>query len=170
MSNSYKQTLDMLRTERDELTGQRDSLNSRIAALTRSIEGLEVLCDESDHSAGLLPESNADQAGADLGISDAIRKFLSDSPLSVPDIRDSLVQVGFDPAAYSNILTVIHNTLRRLDKQGQAHPVTTPGGTTKWVAGPGRTWEQPKSHWVSRALGRNARAKALIDEHLAKKS
>jgi len=154
MSNSYKQTLEMVRKELAELAVQRDSLNARIAALTRTAEGLAALCDESDHSAGLLPESNIAFIASEIGISDAIRDILSDSPLSVPDIRDSLVQKGFDPGHYASILTVIHNTLRRLEKQGQAHSVTTPGGGTKWVAGPSEGGEQPKSHWVSRAAAR----------------
>ena len=139
MSNPYKESLDRARAERDTLTEQRDALNTRIAALTRSIEGLEVLCDESDYSIGLLPESTTTLVAPDLGISDAIRNILAASlmPVSVPEIRNTLVQDGFDPAAYSNILTVIHNTLRRLDRQGEAHLVRTPfGGSGKWAAGP----------------------------------
>lgn len=139
MGSSYRESLDQARAELAKVMQERDALNTRIAALTRSIEGLAVLCDESDYSVGLVPASTTTPVTPDLGISDAIRNILAAAlmPVSVPEIRDALVQDGFDPATYANILTVIHNTLRRLERQGEAHLVRTAfGGSGRWAAGP----------------------------------
>jgi len=143
MGNSYQVTLDQARSELIQLTEQRKALDVRIAALTRSIEGLAILCDEHDDSAQLLSEpgtklaTTAEISSPEPGISDAIRNILAASilPITVPEIRNTLVAEGFDADAYSNMLTVIHNTLRRLERQGEAQIVVMPfSGSGRWVA------------------------------------
>jgi len=64
------------------------------------------------------------------GISDAIRQLLADSkvPMSAVEIKTALAEKGFDMDAYSSPLVVIHNTLNRLDKQGELVTVKNPAG------------------------------------------
>jgi hypothetical protein len=51
------------------------------------------------------------------GVTDAIRDILraAGRPIEATEIRDELTGRGFTGPQYRNLLTVIHNTLRRLD-------------------------------------------------------
>ena len=81
----------MVRTELAELTEQWDSLNARIAVLTRSAESLAVLCNTGDNSVGSLPESTTTLGAPDLGTSDAIRNILA---ASVTSPSPQLLRIG----------------------------------------------------------------------------
>ena len=65
-----------------------------------------------------------------MRLTSAIRQILAESavPMRPPDLRDGLINHGFNVAQYANKLAVIHNTLSRLERQGEVMQVS--GG---WV-------------------------------------
>src|SRR5215470_1212719 len=126
--SDYKKTLERARRELAQLLKQREELDQRLLKLQRSIEGLAALCGEEDHSRESLPEDLRDPNG-EGSITESILGFLANNvvPAKVPEIRNALKEEGFDPDKYSNFLTVIHNTLHRLARQGQVMKDRLPG-------------------------------------------
>jgi hypothetical protein len=125
---AFRKAMERARRELAQTLKQRAELDQRILKLQRSIEGLAALCDEEDHSRESLPE-DLREPDAEGGLTGSILGFLTSYalPAKVPQIRDALVAEGFDPEKYSNFLTVIHNTLHRLERQGQVAKVRLPG-------------------------------------------
>jgi hypothetical protein len=68
----------------------------------------------------------------ETGITDAIRQVIAESkiPLSPVEIKAALANRGVDLSGYANPGTVIHNTLNRLEKQGELIRVQNPAGVT----------------------------------------
>jgi hypothetical protein len=57
-----------------------------------------------------------------LGLTDVIREALKandEVPMSPTQIRDKLLQVGYDLSGYKNVQAAIHTTLTRLVKMGE---------------------------------------------------
>ena len=133
MTNTYKKTLDQAREDLALLIEQREALDTQIARVTKTVEALTAMCDDTDHSKNLLVDEIALDS---LGVTDAIRHILAESrhPLSVPQIRDALEARGLHSERYANFLTVIHNTLKRLEKQGQATKVGQSGNAVVWAS------------------------------------
>jgi hypothetical protein len=77
-----------------------------------------------------------------IKFTDGVRMVLSQNtsrevPISVPEIRDQLVNLGFDFAKYAQPLVPIHNTLKRLEDQGEVNPLKNDQGQTlgyKWIS------------------------------------
>jgi predicted RND superfamily exporter protein len=69
---------------------------------------------------------------SDPGITNAIRQVLAQSklPLTAPEIRTGVVNLGVDLSQYVNASAVIHNTLTRLEKQEEVMRVVNPSGQT----------------------------------------
>jgi hypothetical protein len=135
MKEAYMNALQQARAELAALLKDRSVIDERIGRLNKSIEGLEALCDDADHPKGLAHKTELESADS-MGMSDAIRAILGRAsvPIRAPLIRDALVDEGFDPSEYSNMLTVIHNTLMRLEKQGEINRVSLPmGGFWGWI-------------------------------------
>jgi|SRR5215467_546328 len=126
--SEYKKTLDRARRDLVAALKERAELDQRILKLQQSVESLAALVGEEDHSRESLPDDLRDPDG-EGGITNSILGILNSYglPTKVPQIRDALVQEGYDPEKYSNFLTVIHNTLHRLERQGQATKVRLPG-------------------------------------------
>lgn len=110
----YKKALQRARTELEKLFGERSEIDRRITLLKRSIESLSELSGENK-----LINEISDFFEA-KGLTHAIRRSLSKSSaaLSPPEIRDLIKKSdsNWNPA---NPLTSIHNTLKRLEKQGE---------------------------------------------------
>ena len=51
-------------------------------------------------------------------------------PLTAPEIRTGVVNLNVDLSQYVNASAVIHNTLTRLEKQGEVMRVVNPAGQT----------------------------------------
>jgi hypothetical protein len=131
---NYKLALQAAEAEMRDLLQERSNIDARLGSLKQTIEGLSALIQE---------QPKLDKGFDDAGISDAIRALLhvSKVPLSPVQIRGSLVGRGFDLSDYANPMSVIHNTLKRLESQGELLTVKDSAGkavayTTRWV-GPG---------------------------------
>jgi hypothetical protein len=138
MDNTYLKALEDARKELQGLIQERAQLDDRIARLSRSIEGLASLCDDTDHSNELKTKLIELELSDSMGMTDAIRAVISSSifPVSATAIRDALVAEGFDSKNYSNMLTVIHNTLLRLERQGEIQRAANLLGLRGWMKRP----------------------------------
>jgi hypothetical protein len=117
----YRRALASARAEYDGLIQQRVDLEKRILHLKQTIDSLAALCGAEETKSH---RSNATKARfpSSISITSATRQILTeaDSPITPKGLRDALVQRGVDVAQYANPLAVIHNTLRRLHRQGEA--------------------------------------------------
>jgi len=122
--SEYRKALESARAEFDRLLQQRLALESRIVNLRQTIAGLVALC-ESD-SAPSTGENITPSFPRSVRLTCATRQVLaeSDYPIRPPALRDALIERGLNMSQYSNQLAVIHNTLIRLERQGQAIQVS----------------------------------------------
>ena len=130
----YKKALQSAQTELEKLLKQRSKIDSRIAGLQKSVQGLSALCDETDHSKSpAMEEIFSDffhfgtTSTAPRSMTESIRKILEKSffPVSPPQIKEALSVAGFKMDEYANALSPIHNTLKRLSKQGEVERMPT---------------------------------------------
>lgn len=121
----YRKALHSARAEFEKLLQQRSDLDSRIIRLKQTIAGLVGLC-ESDGGARKSLNHVMPLPPRFMRLTSAIRQLLAEStsPLRPPDLRNALVNRGFNIAQYANKLAVIHNTLSRLEKQGEVIQVS----------------------------------------------
>lgn len=115
IDNDYKRALDAIYAELGELMRQRIQLDERMSHLKTSAEAISKLT--------VSPQTPTEEAGGvveDMGISDAIRHVLKSSqvPLTPSEIKRKLAESGLGDT-YVNFSAVIHNTLKRLLKQGE---------------------------------------------------
>src|ERR1700730_3531939 len=140
----YTAALKAAQSELREIITERARLDDRLNQLKKTIDALSALLKENpalangfSNAYGILVgvEGLAAPGAGDMGISDAIRQLLIESkaPLTPPEIRNYLSDKGFDFSAYANPMAVIHNTLKRLNKQGEiAGIVGTAGEVTSY--------------------------------------
>src|SRR5260370_23337266 len=82
---------------------------SKVARLTQKIIQLAIASDDQK-LIGAVKET---------GLTDAVRTVLraADQPLTAPEIRKRLEEIGFDVQLYQNFLATLYLTLERLKKQ-----------------------------------------------------
>ena len=117
--SDYRKALQAARTEFQRLIHERVALDQRIVRLKQTIASLSGLCDTNNAPESLnrvipLPPKF-------MRLTSAIRQILADSntPMRPPELRRGLLERGLNMAQYANQLAVIHNTLARLEKQGE---------------------------------------------------
>ena len=123
--SEYRKALESARSEFDRLLQQRLALENRILTLRQTIAGLVALC-ESDVATASTDENKVATFPRSVRLTSATRQILgeTDSPIRPPALRDALIRRGLNMSQYSNQLAVIHNTLIRLERQGQAIQVS----------------------------------------------
>jgi hypothetical protein len=121
----YKAALEAARSEMQELLQDRALIDMRLGQLKDTIDALVALVKEKPAE---LPST--EEVFGETGITAAIRVLLSHSrvPLAPMQIRTELMNRGFDLSDYANAMAVVHNTLKRLDKQGELMTVRDPSG------------------------------------------
>jgi hypothetical protein len=127
MTDSFLRALGDAKSEMFRLIAQRQEIDLKLAKLKQTVDALSSLCDRPVPEIELRPQSALTAA---IGLTDAMRKVMSDAklPMTVPQIRDALLDLGYDVNQYASGLTVIHNTINRLEKQGELTRVKTPAG------------------------------------------
>src|SRR5215470_11361012 len=116
----YRKALDAANGEFERLIQERVELDRRIVRLKQTIAGLTGLCGSNSHSEPsvnrILP-----LAPPFMRLTSAIRQVLgaANSPMRPPELRTELLKRGLSLAQYGNKLAGIHNTLTRLQRQGQ---------------------------------------------------
>jgi hypothetical protein len=122
---NYKLALQAAMQEQSDLFQERRNIDARLTTLKETIEGLNALIEEKPSE----PELPAELFG-ETGISGAIRFLLqrSNVPLAPIQIRTQLMSHGFDLSDYANATALIHNTLKRLERQGEVLTVKDSSG------------------------------------------
>ncbi len=136
----FRKALDAANQELAALTQKRTAIDQRMTQLMATVETLTALLQEPPN---YTPKAEWEAAGEILneaGITEAIRHVLrtSKTPMAPPQIRNALAAAGVE-LNYANPMSVIHNTLKRLEKQGElltvkSHTGQTVAYTTRWVA------------------------------------
>jgi hypothetical protein len=111
VQSNYRRALEAAIKEYDQLTAQRDAVETRLAQLRLIISNLGALC-------GLPAER---RPSPDLGLTDACRSALRASlgGLTAAQVRERLASLGIDSDQYSNLLASIHVVLKRLVAAGE---------------------------------------------------
>jgi hypothetical protein len=124
--DEYLRTLEAVEEETAKLLSDRSRIDLRLMQLKTTAESLRALLGIE----GL--DVKIDSIIGALGITDAIREVLASSkiPMSPSVIKSELVNRGVELAEYANPAAVIHNTLTRLEKQGEVVRVQNPAGQT----------------------------------------
>src|SRR5215831_587568 len=116
----YRKALDAATGECERLIRERVELDQRIVHLKQTIAGLAGLCGNNSPSE---PSVNRvlPLAPPFMRLTSAIRQVLAatSAPMRPPDLRTELLNRGLSLAQYGNKLAGIHNTLSRLQRQGE---------------------------------------------------
>jgi hypothetical protein len=121
---NYHHTLRAAKAEFERLIQRRAELDQRIVYLKQTIAGLMAL-QEGGPNAKRLLNNIVPLPPRFMRLTSAIRKALAEatSPMRPPDLKTALLQRGLNIRQYANILGTLHNTLSRLEKQGEATKV-----------------------------------------------
>jgi DNA-binding NtrC family response regulator len=151
-TNTFELALKDARKALDEAYELRSAVEQRIVRLKQTIDGLASLC-EPEASEDLL-QVKGDQMpeGHNTSLTDAIRRIFSETSepmLTPPEVRDALLAMGVNLAKYKQPLVPIHNTLKRLETQGELIAFTDDAGDIR-----GYRWVSPLARAVAE-VGRN---------------
>jgi hypothetical protein len=122
----------------------RDSLLAVLAADAES---------ESDPSDVEISTLSEPSGRATIGFTDGIRMVLRQNanreiPISVPEVREQLINLGFKFEKYAQPLVPIHNTLKRLGDQGEVEAIKSDGQTVgyRWISSVERALSEDASY------------------------
>jgi hypothetical protein len=123
----------------EDLDVEREAVITRIGEVKEGIGALAPLVKANpiDTHPHLFPDDSV--AGADLGLTDAIRRVLANSApkrLTPVGVRTGLAAIGFQTKS-KNILPSIHTVLKRLEKNEEITSKTEEDGRT-WYS-----WKEP---------------------------
>ncbi|OLE51530.1 MAG: hypothetical protein AUG51_22365 [Acidobacteria bacterium 13_1_20CM_3_53_8] len=115
----YKKALEAARKELATLEDERAKLDKRITQLKQGIVGLSALAGNED--SGEKPQSMMDVltgVGVETGLTDATRMIVSafGMPMTPVQVRDALLNLGYDLSGYSNVVASLHTIMKRLGK------------------------------------------------------
>jgi len=112
MPFDYEKTWDELSAERRTLVEQRTTLENELNEIRTKIAHLEEILNHLEPLAGIPWLESI----AGMGITDAIRAVLSRTKdsLSAQDVRQSLLQGGFDMSGLTQPMASIYKVLARL--------------------------------------------------------
>ena len=128
-----------------ELLTERSKIDKEIVEWKRVIDSLLAVSqgEDTDPSDVQVSAFLENEVGIKIiKFTDGVRMVLRQNasrtvPISVPEIRDQLINLGFDFAKYAQPLVPIHNTLKRLEDQGEVSPIKSVEGQTlgyKWIS------------------------------------
>jgi hypothetical protein len=117
----YREALDAATKEYEALGARRREIDDRLTQLAQTIGTLTRLL-------GLTPT-------VPLGLTDACRLALRGAglPLTPIEVRDRLLSIGVDLSGYSNDLSAIHTTLKRLNDAGEIRFVKKAPGKPAYI-------------------------------------
>ncbi len=122
--NAFEAALQEARKSLKDAYEERAVLEQRIVSLKQTIDGLTSLCEPEPRVEIRRrdPETGFDIRSS-FRLSFAIRQIFSDSReymLTPTEVRDALLKMGLNLAEkYKQPLVPIHNTLKRLEAQGE---------------------------------------------------
>jgi hypothetical protein len=145
--NSFELALKEARKALNEAYEERTLLEQRIVSLKQTIDGLASLCKPETDEDFVQVHGGKRPEGYYTSLTDAIRRIFSESEepiLTPPDLRNALVEMGVDMKKYNQPLVPIHNTLKRLEAQGEVVPFRDDNGDLR-----GYQWVSPLARAVA---------------------
>jgi hypothetical protein len=132
-SENYRKAMEDGQKELEHWLRVRIEIDQRIAQLKSTVALLGGLIGDAPR----ITAAESTEELVDMGISDAIRQVLREhmQSLTPGEIKVLLAQAQFDLDKYVNASAVIHNTLKRLESQGEIASITSdpPGVTTYFL-------------------------------------
>jgi hypothetical protein len=131
MSNSdFHKALETAKREISELMQERTVVDRRIMQLKTTVDTLTTLLGEKAPNVSFVSWEATAEVLNEIGISDSIRGILSKSagPMTPSQIKTALINAGFPLEGYVSAMAVIHNTLKRLEKQGELMTIRSTSG------------------------------------------
>jgi len=128
-----------------DLLSERATIDKEIVDWKRVIDSLLAVSESEDTDPAVVEVSafvEGKPGKQTVKFTDGVRMVLQQNsnreiPISVPEIRDQLTNLGFDFAKYAQPLVPIHNTMKRLEEQGEVRPLKNEMGQTlgyKWIS------------------------------------
>lgn len=154
---------------RAEIEKQRAAVDANIIHWKQLVDSLRRVCgyedeDPSDVQISAFVEGRPGKQT--VKFTDGVRMVLRehrDLVVTAPEIREGLLNLGFDFSKYSQQLTPIHNCLKRLEEQGEVRAEKTSDGQTigyVWISPIERALSVPPDHPLNK-LKANPRFQAL---------
>lgn len=114
--NTYLKALLQAQTDLIKAVNERDELNLKIVRLQQLVRSLTSA---ADSDAGF--NESFEHIAATIGFTDAVLTILRNSrdELTARNIRDRMVELGYELGKYANPLGFIHSVLGRLESQGK---------------------------------------------------
>jgi hypothetical protein len=145
--NSFEAALKEARKALKEAYEERTLVEQRIVSLKQTIDGLAFLCEPENDEDFVQVNGGMRPQGYYTSLTDAIRRIFSESEepiLTPPELRNALVEMGVDMKKYKQPLVPIHNTLKRLEGQGEIVPFRDDNGDLR-----GYRWVSPLARAVA---------------------
>jgi len=124
--NAFEVALQEARKSLKEAYEEHAAIEQRIVSLKQAIDGLTTLCEPGEPEPRIHTQGRDTQTGIEIqssfSLSLAIRQIFSDSTkyLTPTEVRDALLKIdGNFEEKYKQPLVPIHNTLKRLEAQGE---------------------------------------------------
>jgi hypothetical protein len=153
--------LTRARIKLTELIDERGRIDKEILDWKRVVDSLVAVSNEHPDDASAEADFCSDPAlfpHLRAKLTDAIRYVLqaANRPLSPPELRFHLLNdLGFDFSKYKQELVPIHNTLKRLERQGEVLPKKNEQGLTvgyQWISPIARALAEEMAHGPGAAM------------------
>jgi len=126
VTDPIQNALTKAKTKLDQLVSERTRIEKEIVDWKRVVDSLTAVSEEpSDELPADVNVGAALSSLLTLKFTDGVRTVLeaAGGTLTAPQIRDHLVNLGFDFSKYKQELVPLHNTLKRLEEQGEVKAV-----------------------------------------------
>ncbi len=133
VANEIKSALEHAQKQLSGLLAERQRIDKQIICWKRVLDSLAVVSEDVRTS---IPADLELPAGVSekpaLGFTDAVRAIVEKSQvgLTPTEVREELIRIGFDLTKYKQQMVPVHNTLKRLEDQGEIYSVKTQPDTT----------------------------------------
>lgn len=116
-----REALVAAKAEVQDLIAQRQQIDIRIAQLSKAVASMSVICHETAPAYTALPLKLTDSCHAVVAT--------SNRALSPKEIRDTLIDRGYELGKYTNALASIHTVLKRLAGSARIQKIEAGGKT-----------------------------------------
>jgi hypothetical protein len=145
MVDPINSVLETAHQKLGQLLAERSKIDKAIVDWKRVIDSLLAVSESEDADPSDVEVSAfvGNETGTRrIKFTDGVRLVLRQNasreiPISVPEIREQLINLGFDFAKYAQPLVPIHNTLKRLEDQREVFPIKNDQGQTlgyRWIS------------------------------------
>jgi hypothetical protein len=169
MSDSIQDALRTAKVRLDELLNVRSKIDKEILDWKKVVDSLSAVAETASDELPADVDLAADLAPIlKLKFTDAIRSVLMEANghISAPQIRDRLVQMGFDFSKYKLELGPVHNTLKRLEDQGEVASAKSDNTNTvayRWITPVERALNESAGPHITMKRGSLGRTTKLAD-------